>query len=134
MLILFKNISNNLVKIKSYLRKKEFVIALEEKDFIMRQVKQLAEGMGKFLGLESIKEIINYDQAEEDKLSDDEIETIILMTNLQEIQKEKRLSNEEISKELGITEQDLEELYNSDRFAAPAELIEIRDFVEKNGF
>lgn len=109
-------------------------MAFEEKDFIMRQIKQLAEGMGKFLGLESIKEIINYDQAEEDKLSDDEIETIILMTNLQEIQKEKRLSNEEISKELGIAEQDLEELYNSERFAAPAEHIEIRDFVEKNGF
>lgn len=109
-------------------------MAFEEKDFIMRQVKQLAEGMGKFLGLESIKEIINYDQAEEDKLSDDEIETVILMTNLQEIQKDKRVSNEEISKELGITEQDLEELYSSERFATPVELIEIRDFVEKNGF
>lgn len=107
-------------------------MALEDKDFIMRQVKQLAEGMGEFLGLESIKELINYDQSEEDMLSDDEIETIILITNVKKIQKNKKLSNEEVSKELSITEEALTSLYNAERFATPSELVEIRHFVEKN--
>ncbi|MEG0679859.1 MAG: hypothetical protein RR439_08475 [Carnobacterium sp.] len=107
-------------------------MALEDKDFIMRQVKQLAEGIGKFLGLESIKELINYDQSEEDILSDDEIEGIILITDVKEIQKKKKLSNKEIAKKLEITENDLNHLYNGERFTTPSELIEIRRFIERN--
>lgn len=107
-------------------------MALEDKDFIVRQVQQLAEGIGKFLGKESIKELINYDQSQEGALTDDEIETILLMTDIKEIQENKSLSNQEVSKELGITEKDLEDLYNSDRFATPSELIALRDFVEEN--
>lgn len=107
-------------------------MVLEDKDFIMRQVKQLAEGMGKFLGLESIKELINYDQSEEGVLSDDEIEAIILMANVKEIQKDRKLSNKEVSKELGITEKDLDNLYNSEGYTMPSELSMLRHFVEKN--
>lgn len=107
-------------------------MGLEDKDFIIRQVQQLAEGVGKFLGKESIKEFINYDQTQEDALSDDDIESILLMTNIKEIQERKQLTNQGISRELGITENELDKLYNSERFATSSELIALRDFVEKN--
>lgn len=35
----------------------------EDRDFILRQTKQLAEGLGKFLGKESVEEILKEDQA-----------------------------------------------------------------------
>ena len=120
------------MKTTHFLRKKDVAMVLEDKDFIMRQVKQLAEGIGKFLGLKSIKELINYDQSEEDILSDDEIEGIILITDVKEIQKNKKLSNKEIAKELEMTENDLNHLYNGERFTTPSELIEIRRFIERN--
>lgn len=106
-------------------------MGLEDKDFIIRQVQQLAEGVGKFLGKESTKELINYDQSQEHALSDDDIETILLITNIKEIQESEQLSNKEVAKELGISENDLNDLYNSERFATPSELILLRDFVEK---
>ena len=106
-------------------------MGLEDRDFIIRQVQQLAEGVGKFLGKESIKELINYDQSQKDALSDDEIETILLITNIKEIQENEELSNQEVSRELGIAENDLDNLYNSERFATSSELIALRDFVEK---
>lgn len=107
-------------------------MGLEDKDFIIRQVQQLAEGVGKFLGKESIKELINYDQTQEGALSDDDIESILLMTNIKEIQESEQLSHKEVAGELNISETDLEDLYNSERFATPSELMALRDFVEKN--
>lgn len=66
-------------------------MALEDKDFIVRQVQQLAEGIGKFLGKESIKELIKYDQSQDGALTDDEIETILLVVDVKEIQKNKNI-------------------------------------------
>ena len=106
-------------------------MGLEDKDFIIRQVQQLAEGVGKFLGKESIKELINYDQTQDGALSDDDIESILLMTNIKEIQESEQLSNKEVARELNISETDLEDLYNSERFATSSGLIALRDFVEK---
>ncbi|EHU5031958.1 TPA: hypothetical protein RHK09_002909 [Enterococcus faecalis] len=40
---------------------------LEEKDFIMRQTKQMAEGLGKFLGKKSVDEILQQDEKQADK-------------------------------------------------------------------
>ena len=107
-------------------------MGLEDKDFVLRQVQELAEGIGKFLGKESIKELINYDQSQEDALSDEDIETILLISNIREIQQNKALSDEEISKELGLAEQDLDDLYNNERSAASVELAALREFVEEN--
>lgn len=106
-------------------------MGLEDRDFIIRQVQQLAEGIGKFLGKESIKELINYDQTQEGALSDDDIESILLMTNIKEIQESEQLSNKDVASELNISETDLEGLYNNERFATPSELTALREFVEK---
>ncbi|WP_236005891.1 hypothetical protein [Desemzia sp. RIT 804] len=120
------------LKEKQILREKDLGMGLEDKDFILRQVQELAEGIGKFLGKESIKELINYDQSQEDALTDEDIETILLISNIREIQQNKTLSDEEISRELGIAEKDLDDLYNNERSATSSELTALRNFVEEN--
>lgn len=106
-------------------------MGLEDKDFVLRQVQELAEGIGKFLGKDSIKELINYDQSQEGALSDEDIEAILLVTTIRDIQESESLSDEDLSSELGMTEQDLEKLYNNERSVTPDELNALRDFVEE---
>lgn len=106
-------------------------MGLEDKDFVLRQVQELAEGIGKFLGKDSIKELINYDQSQEGALSDEDIEAILLVTTIRDIQESEGWSDEDLSSELGMTEQDLEKLYNNERSATPVELKALRDFVEE---
>lgn len=107
-------------------------MGLEDKDFVLRQVQELAEGIGKFLGKDSIKELINYDQSQEGALSDEDIEAILLVTTIRDIQESEGLSDEDLSSELGMTEQDLEKLYNNERSVTPVELETLRDFVAEN--
>lgn len=104
-------------------------MGLEDKDFILRQVQELAEGIGKFLGKDSIKELINYDQSQEGALSDEDIETILLITTIRDIQESEGLSDEDLSSELGMIEDDLEKLYNNERSVTPVELEALRNFV-----
>lgn len=104
-------------------------MGLEDKDFVLRQVQELAEGIGKFLGKDSIKELINYDQSQEGALSDEDIEAILLVTTIRDIQESESLSDEDLSSELGMTEQDLEKLYNNERSVTSVELEILRDFV-----
>ncbi|MFD1899050.1 hypothetical protein [Enterococcus termitis] len=37
-------------------------MGVEEKDFIMRQIKQLGEGLGEFLGKEDVDKILNFEE------------------------------------------------------------------------
>ncbi|MFW3578313.1 hypothetical protein [Vagococcus fluvialis] len=39
-------------------------MSYEEKDWILRQIKQIAKGLGQMLGRESIKEIVNLEMSE----------------------------------------------------------------------
>lgn len=107
-------------------------MVLEDEDFIIRQVQQLAKGLGKFLGIDAIKDILQLDQDEEGQLSDEEIETIVLITNIEEIQKNRGLSLEELSDEIGLPVRELEKLYSNEKFADEEELEKMRRFVEEH--
>lgn len=37
-------------------------MGVEDKDFIMRQIKQLGEGLGEFLGKEDVDKILNFSE------------------------------------------------------------------------
>ena len=104
-------------------------MGLEDKDFILRQVQELAEGIGKFLGKDSIKELINYDQSQEGALSDEDIEAILLVSTIRDIQESEELSDEDIATAVGMTERDLDDLYNNERSATSIELEALRNFV-----
>lgn len=103
-------------------------MSLEDKDFIIRQIKQVAEGLGQFLSLNSVKEMVQYDDIEEDVLSDEEIEAILLMHNVRKVQQDKNLSDEALSKELGINNGDLINLENGEKHPTTTELTVLRSF------
>jgi len=103
-------------------------LSLEDKDFIVRQIKQIAEGLGQFLSLNSVKEMIQYDDTEEDVLSDEEIEAILLMHNVRKVQQDKNLSDEALSKELGINNGVLINLENGEKHPTTTELTVLRSF------
>lgn len=107
-------------------------MSIEDQDFIIRQVQQLAKGLGKFLGLDAIKEILQLEQTEDGKLADEEIETILLVTNIEEIQLNRGLTFEELSKETSLSPEVIKGLVSNKRFADENELIKLRSFVEKN--
>lgn len=116
-------------KRKSVIKEMDFRMGLEDKDFILRQVQELAEGIGKFLGKDSIKELINYDQSQEGALTNEDIETILLVTTIRDIQESEGMSDKDISTALGMTERDLDDLYNNERSVTAVELEALRDFV-----
>lgn len=103
-------------------------MSLEDKDFIIRQIKQVAEGLGQFLSLNSVKEMVQYDDTEEDVLSDEEIGAILLMHNVRKVQQDKNLSDEALSKELGINNGDLINLENGEKHPTTTELTVLRSF------
>lgn len=104
-------------------------MSFEEKDFILRQVKQIATSMGKLLSLASIKDLINYESSIDEILSDEEIECIILMSNLREIQEKEQLTDEFISKHIGIDINALSDLENGLRSPTISELNALRLFI-----
>ncbi|WP_251426118.1 hypothetical protein, partial [Staphylococcus aureus] len=56
----------------------------EEKDWILRQIKQIAKGLGQMLGRESIKEIVNLEMSESEQLSDEELDDSLLLLDVEE--------------------------------------------------
>lgn len=67
-------------------------MSYEDKDWIMRQIKQLASGIGKFLGKDSVKEIVNLEFKESGGMTDKELDDVLLLIDV-----EKKLMNSNIS-------------------------------------
>lgn len=107
-------------------------MSLQDQDFIIRQVQQLAKGLGRFMGLEGIKDILQFEQTEDGELTDDQIETIVLITHIEEIQTNKDLSIHALSQEIRIKPEDINALYANERFATESELEKMRLYVEEN--
>lgn len=86
----------------------------EEKDFIMRQVKQVAKNLGSFLSKESLKEFLHYDLSNQESLSDREIEQILLISSLKETITMNQLSETFVESETGLSAIDIEKAHNLD--------------------
>lgn len=105
-------------------------MGFEENDFILRQIKQIAASMGKFLSIASVKDLINYESSSEDILSDEEIECIILISNIREIQEKEKLTDEFISHVTGVEINDLSAMENGLRHPTKLELKSLRLFID----
>lgn len=46
------------------------MMSVEDKDFIMRQIKQLGEGLGNFLGKEDVDKILSFGEDAEKEIQD----------------------------------------------------------------
>ncbi|WP_348922326.1 hypothetical protein [Enterococcus rotai] len=50
------------------------MMGVEDKDFIMRQIKQLGEGLGTFLGKEDVDKILSFGQDAKKEVEDSSID------------------------------------------------------------
>lgn len=105
-------------------------MSLEDQDYIMRQIQLFAKGIGKFLDIFSIKEILKSEYFIEDEMTDREIETIVYMVRIEGIQTARSLTLEEMSQELGFDPERLAVLLNNEEIAEEVELSKIIEYVE----
>lgn len=105
------------------------MMAIEDKDFILRQVKQLARGLGMMLSKNTLKELINYEQSEAASLSDEEIEAIILMTDVGSKVKQENLSAKEMADKVGMTKDEWQELIQGGRLPTTVESKILSDYL-----
>ncbi|MEG0255069.1 MAG: hypothetical protein RR554_05145 [Vagococcus sp.] len=106
-------------------------MSYEEKDWIMRQIKQLAMGLGRILGKDSLKEMINLELSASEKLSDDEIEQILLIIEIEDRLNYIRLTEEEMQERIGIDKPRLEALYVDYTLLTKEEDIRLRRFLDE---
>lgn len=95
---------------------------IQDEDFLIRQIKSIAKGLGKFMGKEQIKEILNFTEDEQGLLADDEFETIIVMTIIETIIYNAQMSFSDLSNELDIEIDRLRNLMNNKEYASANEL------------
>lgn len=104
-------------------------MSYEEKDYFMRQIKKLAEGLGSTLTLNSVKEIIMVDQSENSLLSDEEIEAIILVTQVQTKADSAALSLEQLAEKTAIPQNRLALLLDNTQLPTEAEIEHLKAFL-----
>lgn len=106
-------------------------MSYEEKDWIMRQVKLVAISLGKILGKDSLKEMINFELSDSEKLSDEEIEQILLLIEVEDILKGQNLSNEKVTQTVGIGSERLAILFSDYTQLTSEEEERLIKFLEK---
>jgi len=104
----------------------------QEKDFITQQIKGIAKTLGKFLGLEQIKEIIDVDEEQLETVPDDELETILAAAKLENIIINSDFTVEEISNQLDIEKIRLDAMLNNKEIANAEELSRTKNFIAEN--
>ena len=90
-------------------------MGIEDKDFIIRQVKQLARGLGMLLSKDSLKEFIHYEQSEADLLGDDELDAIILLADVEAKLKREKLSEQAAAERFKMRTEEWKDLIQGSR-------------------
>ena len=104
----------------------------EEKDFVIQQIQGIAKTLGKFLGLEQVKEIINLNQEQQETLTDKELESILAAAKIENILMNSPLTAEAVAQQLDIEAERLDLLLNNEIAAEPQELTRILEFIDNN--
>lgn len=102
-------------------------MSYEEKDWILRQIKQIAKGLGQMLGRESIKEIVNLEISESEQLTDEELDDILLLLEVEEKEKQPK-QTEELT---GIKEDRLQELVKDYSLLTEEERMVLKKYTNK---
>lgn len=104
----------------------------QENDYITRQIKTMVKGLGKFMGLEQIKEFLNLSSDEQSTITDDELESIITTSKIEIISENKGLTKEELATELDMTEDELNQLMSHEIIASEESLNQMMDYINEN--
>lgn len=104
----------------------------DENDYIMKQIKSMVRGLGKFMGLEQIKELLQLSDDQQGTITDLELETIIVISKLEIIIANKEISIDELSDELMIDYERLNMLIANQIAATQKELDKLNNYIENN--
>lgn len=110
----------------------EAISMYDENDYIMKQIKGMVKGLGKFMGLEQIKELLQIDADHQGDITDLELETIISISKLEIIMTNKEVSINEISKILTINHKRLSMLMAHEASATQEELDQLNNYIQDN--
>ena len=104
----------------------------DENDYIMKQIKGMVKGLGKFMGLEQIKELLQIYGDHQADITDLELETIISISKLEIIMTNKEVSVDELSKILMINDKRLSMLMAHEASATQEELDQLNNYIQDN--
>lgn len=107
-------------------------MSYEDQDFIMRQIKSYAKGIGVLLDISSLKELLKLEFSidDADALSDREIESIIYTARIENYINRRLLSEVELEKMLGLSTEQLNRLTNTTETASEEELDRLKKLIE----
>lgn len=104
----------------------------QENDYIRRQIRAMVKGLGKFMGLEDIREFLSLSDDEQSVITDDELETIIATSKIEIISGNKGLTSEELATELNLTVKELNQLMSNEMIASKENLDRMVTFISEN--
>ena len=104
----------------------------EENDYIMRQIKAMVRGLGKFMGLEQIKDLLQLNEDQQVSMTDKELETIIAVSKLELILANSHVAVNELAVKTDINEERLQKLLDNKVIATEQELEKLNAFINQN--
>lgn len=104
-------------------------MALEDKDFILRQIKQTVRNMGSILGLATVKDLLAMDAFMQD-VEPSLVDTIYYVELIHDQQIQEGLSDQDLANRIGISVTRWQELYETDCSASEEELDLMRNYFE----
>ena len=104
----------------------------DENDYIMSQIKSMVRGLGKFMGLEQIKELLQLTDDQQGDITDLELETIITVSKLEIILTNKDNSLNYIISEMNINIERLKMIMDHQSIATQDELDQLNRYIIEN--
>lgn len=104
----------------------------DENDYIMSQIKSMVRGLGKFMGLEQIKELLQLTDDQQGDITDLELETIITVSKLEIILTNKDNSLNYLISEMNINIERIKMIMDHQSIATQDELDQLNRFIIEN--
>ncbi len=104
----------------------------DENDYIMSQIKSMVRGLGKFMGLEQIKELLQLTDDQQGDITDLELETIITVSKLDIILANKENSLNHLISEININSDRIKMIMDYQSIATQDELDQLNRYIIEN--
>lgn len=104
----------------------------DENDYIMSQIKSMVRGLGKFMGLEQIKELLQLTDDQQGDITDLELETIITVSKLDIILANKENSLNHLISEMNINIERIKMIMDHQSIATQDELDQLNRYIIEN--
>lgn len=103
----------------------------EDRDYIMRQMKVMAKGIGVLLEISSLKELLKLEFSADDNLTDPEIEFVIYSARVEELLDRGFLTMDELAQAMDVPRERVENLLYNEEMATKLELEHMMRLVDE---